>query len=98
MHPPDEIDGARVIEWAWSGLQPFGEVAGADPPQIFGLAIATYDDIQFYRFACNRNWNTTQDAVYDSVADAKNQLPEQYRNTEPYWRPSDKNTDERGIC
>ncbi len=86
MQPPDEIDGARVIEWAWSGSMPFGEVPGADPPEIFGLAIATYDDIQFYRFSCDRNWNTAQDGVYCSVVDAKNQLPGQYRNVEANWQ------------
>ena len=31
MQPPNEIDGARVIEWAWSGDGPFGEVPGGLP-------------------------------------------------------------------
>jgi hypothetical protein len=87
MQPPDEIDGARVIEWAWSGSIPFGEVPGADPPEIFGLAIATYDGIQFYRFSCDQDWNAVQDAVYESVADAKRQLPDQYRNVGANWIP-----------
>jgi hypothetical protein len=86
MQPPEEIDGARVIEWAWSGSNPFGEVPGAESPEIFGLAIATYDDIQFYRFSCDRNWGTVQDAIYESAADAKEQLPDQYRNVEAHWQ------------
>lgn len=85
MQPPNEIDGARVVEWAWSGSHPFGCVPGADPPDVYGLAIATYDDSQFYRFSCDRNWNTIQDAFYDSVADAKAQLPDQYRKLEAKW-------------
>lgn len=24
--PPKEIDGAKVLEWAWSGSKPFGVV------------------------------------------------------------------------
>ncbi len=86
MKPPDQIDGARVVEWAWSGSSPFGEVPGAEPPEIFGLAIATYDNIQFYRFSCDWSWNTTQDAVYDSIAEAKEQLPEQYRAVKVDWQ------------
>lgn len=85
VKPPDTIDGARVIEWAWSGSAPFGTVPGADPPEVFGLAIATYDDIQFYRFSCDANWNTVQDGLYNSIAEAKAQLPEQYRNVEADW-------------
>jgi len=53
MHPPHEIDGARVIEWAWSGVVSFGEVSGASTAEVFGLAIVTYDDVKFYRFSCD---------------------------------------------
>ncbi|MCP4095030.1 MAG: hypothetical protein GY880_28225 [Planctomycetaceae bacterium] len=88
MNPPDKIDGASVIEWAWSGTYPFGEVPGAQSPEIFGLAIATYDNIEFYRFSCDRNWNTVQDGLYDSIADAKAQLPDQYRNVDAHWQQS----------
>lgn len=86
MKPPKEIDGARVVEWAWSGTKPFGLVPGTEPPEVFGLAIATYDDVQFYRFSCDRNWETVQDDVYNSVAEAKEGLPEQYRNAEARWQ------------
>jgi hypothetical protein len=83
--PPSEIDGARVIEWAWSGDQPFGEVPGADSPKIFGLAIAAYDDRAFYRFSCDEEWETQQDGLYASIDEAKRQLPDQYRNVEAQW-------------
>ena len=86
MHePPTEIDGARVIEWAWSGDQPFGEVLGADSPKIFGLAITTYDDRKFYRLSCDQEWESQQDEVYDSIDEAKRQLPNQYRSVEAQW-------------
>lgn len=84
--PPAEIDGARVVEWAWSGDLPFGEVPGAESPEIFGLAIATYDDCEFYRFSCDRDWETQQDGLYDSIDEAKQQLPDQYRKVEANWR------------
>ena len=88
IRSPNEIDGARVIAWAWSGALPFGRVPGAEPAEIYGLAIAAYDDLQCYRFACDKDWNCVQDALYDSVSDAKDQLPEQYRNVVANWRES----------
>ncbi|WP_202907971.1 hypothetical protein [Rubripirellula obstinata] len=83
--PPDEIDGARVLRWAWSGNEPFGQVPGADSPDIFGLAIATYNDAQFYRFSCDRNWDCIQDGLYDSIDEAISQLPDQYRHVDAVW-------------
>ena len=85
--PPNEIDGARVIEWAWSGSSPFGTVPSAEPPEIYGLAIATYDNLTFYRFACDKDWNCIQDSLYDSVDEAKDHLLDQYRNVVANWRP-----------
>ena len=85
MKPPIKIDNARVIEWAWSGSLPFGCVPGSDSTDIFGLAIATYDDSQYYRFSCDQNWNAIEDAIYNSVADAKTQLPQQYRKQDAQW-------------
>ncbi|MCO6043170.1 hypothetical protein NG895_04570 [Aeoliella sp. ICT_H6.2] len=49
------------------------------------MAIATYGDTQFYRFSCDANWNTIQDGLYDSVAEAKARLPEQYRYVAADW-------------
>jgi hypothetical protein len=83
--PPTEIDGARVVEWAWSGDIPFGEVPGTESLEIFGLAITTYDDREFYRFSCDLHWETQQDELYDSIDEAKRQLPTQYRNVEARW-------------
>ncbi len=81
--PPSEIDGARILEWAWSGQEPFGVVFDAD--SVFGLAIATYDGVVFYRFSCGQDWNTIQDADYESITAAKEQLPDQYRSAAINW-------------
>ena len=83
--PPAEIDGAKVVEWAWSGDYPFGEVPGAASPGIYGLAIATYDGQEFYRFSCDCEWETQQDEPYGTIDEAKRQLPDQYRNVEAIW-------------
>ena len=85
QEPPLEIDGAKVVEWACSGDLPFGHVEGAESPEIYGLAIATYDDVKFYRFSCNHKWDTQQDSIYDSIDDAKRLLPDQYRNIKTQW-------------
>ena len=88
--PPLKIDGACVLEWAWSGQKPFGRVPGAEPPEIYGLAIATYDFEQFYRFSCDKDWNTTQDKLYDSIEEAKRMLPNQYKEVPAVWHAIDQ--------
>ena len=81
--PPAYLDEAKVIKWAWSGETPFGFV-GEDA--IFGLAICQYsDDNSVCRFSCNKDWETVQDAQYDTVEQAINQLPEQYKQVLAEW-------------
>jgi hypothetical protein len=92
VEPPDFLDGARVIKWAWSGLRPFGYVANEDgtgKEEIYGLAICRYDDSKskepICRFSCDKNWEPVQDGIYDSVENAIRHLPPQYRNEEANW-------------
>ncbi|MEJ2425947.1 MAG: hypothetical protein P8101_16115 [Candidatus Thiodiazotropha sp.] len=90
MKPPKEIDGARVLEWAWSGDEPFGVVmysGGSDvSAEIYGLAICQYSDSSvIYRFSCDKNWETEQDGDYSSINEAKSLLPEQYKNVPVQW-------------
>ncbi len=88
--PPKEIDGALVIEWAWSGERPFGVVhysSGDIASEIYGLAICRYiNDNKVYRFSCDENWETEQDADYDSLEEAKVNLPAQYQNIKVNWQ------------
>jgi hypothetical protein len=90
--PPDELDGARVIKWAWSGNKPFGLISivngsSDDPIEIYGLAICQYDaSDNVYRFSCDRSWNVQQDGSYESVDDALRQLPDQYKLVAAKWR------------
>lgn len=88
--PPKEIDGARVLEWAWSGEKPFGVIryeSGEIASEIFGLALCQYDESDFiYRFSCNSGWETEQDSEYRSVVEAKENLPEQYRYIKANWQ------------
>ncbi len=87
--PPKEIDGAKVLYWAWSGSIPFGFVGDPKDPmasKIYGLAICKYensDDV--YRFSCDENWETQQDQVYNSVNRAIENLPAQYKNVKAGW-------------
>ena len=88
MTPPDYIDGARVLAWAWSDL-PFGHVAdetGAGAIAIHGLALCRYaDDARVYRFSCDAHWECRQDTVHDSLLEAREQLPAQYRAVQACW-------------
>jgi hypothetical protein len=86
MKPPAVLDGARVLEWAWSGEKPFGIVPGGDEPDIvYGLVIAQYDTGPVYRFSCNSAWEVVQDATYASSEEAKARLPTQYREVAAVW-------------
>ncbi len=86
--PPQHIDGALVLEWAWSDL-PFGVVPFSDgriAADIHGLALCRYDrSSDVYRFSCDAQWQCQQDQVYDSVVTAKAQLPDQYRGAPIHW-------------
>jgi hypothetical protein len=91
--PEKEIDGANVLYWAWSGAKPFGvirykgeEKDGQIAFEIYGLAICRYDnDNRVYRFSCEKNWETQQDGLYDSIEEAKADLPEQYKEVPANW-------------
>ncbi len=81
--PPESLDGARVLAWAWSGEVPFGVVPGeGETIAIHGLAIGRYPGARtVYRFACDRDWEVQQDAPYGDVETAKRSLPKQYVGT-----------------
>jgi len=90
MKPDKEIDGAKVLEWAWSGDRPFGVIHYADsdvaPIEIYGLALCQYPDSdKIYRFSCNKNWETEQDMKYLSIEEAKSRLPDQYKQVSVNW-------------
>ena len=96
MKPPSTIDGAKIIEWAWSGSKPFGVVQYKDGQisrEIYGLAICRYENSNIiYRFCCDKNWETQQDGDYPSIDDAKKFLPDQYSQVIPQWIIYDQNT------
>lgn len=90
MKPPAYIDGAKVIKWAWSGEKPFGYidlVGSAEREEVYGLAICIYEKPEdIYRFSCDKNWETVNDAPYASVEDAILFVPVQYKNVEADWQ------------
>jgi hypothetical protein len=89
MHPPSHIDNALVLEWAWSDF-PFGSLTytdGSFAVAIHGLALCQYDgSSKIYRFSCDSQWECVQDDVYDSIATAKTNLPQQYRHAPIHWK------------
>ncbi|MEM8530815.1 MAG: hypothetical protein AAGF95_08225 [Chloroflexota bacterium] len=91
--PPATIDGADVLEWAWSDI-PFGTVASIDATDsttIHGLALCRYPNSStIYRFSCDEHWESVQDADYDSVAAAREALPKQYHNAPIVWHKREK--------
>jgi hypothetical protein len=96
MLPPPTIDGARVLAYAWSET-PFGQVLdthGHLVATIHGLALCQYaTSHEVYRFSCDRQWQTIQDALYSSLDEAQQSLPPQYRNAPAAWRPYNADDD-----
>ena len=94
--PPEIIDGAKVLCWAWSGPAPFGVVKSTDgvvAVEIYGLAICQYQgSAKIYRFSCDSEWETEQDSDYDTVQEAKDNLPKQYQNLPVVWVDYVQNT------
>ena len=89
MKPPEYIDDAKVLHWAFSGSEPFGLINYSDgsiAAEIFGLAICQYEgESKVYRFSCDKNWESEQDADYNSVEEAMNNIPIQYQGQEIKW-------------
>jgi len=90
MKPPPYIDGAKVIKWAWSGTKPYvilESLDGTVREEVYGLAICQYDNSDtFYKFSCDKNWETINDGPYASVEDAIRYLSPQYSEVEIDWQ------------
>ncbi len=91
MKPPAEIDGAKVMEWAWSDPDPFFVMPCSGQPDgvpIHGLAICRYDEGgAIYRFSCNRDWETENDSPHDSIEEARVANSGQYDAQTVEWLP-----------
>lgn len=84
MSKPDKKLGeAKVLYWAWSDSEPFGYFGDI---KIYGLAICQYENSnEVYRFSCDESWEVQGDQIYDSVEEAIEQLPDQYREIPAKW-------------
>jgi hypothetical protein len=90
MEPPEKIDGAKVLYWAWSGNVPFFLLPsfddGAEGIPIHGLAICQYDNGAVYRFSCNQDWMVKNDSTHHSIEDAMSAPSGQYNVAEVRWQ------------
>jgi hypothetical protein len=75
VEPPDDLDGAVVLFWAYSPRVPFFimEFSDGTPYKpIHGFAICRYkDDSKYYKFSCDREWIVENDIDADSINEAK---------------------------
>ncbi|PJZ65558.1 hypothetical protein CH371_11500 [Leptospira wolffii] len=72
MKIPENLDGAKIIEYSIGGGfgivndEEFGEI------EIFALAICSYNgDSEIYLFSCDRSLNVISDTLHDTIEDAK---------------------------
>jgi hypothetical protein len=65
VEPPNELDGAEVLLWAYSPEKPFFIMRytnGGEYCPIHGFAICRYKGADtFYKFSCDLNWNVLGD-------------------------------------
>jgi hypothetical protein len=86
--PPDELDGAKVLYWAWSGDEPFFVMSSSDGQggiEIFGLAVCQYKNGATYRFYCDASWEVENDTDHDTVEWALRELLRPYDITKVDW-------------
>lgn len=88
MRPPHQLDGAKVLYWAWSGNQPFGDMPftdGSVASEIYGFAISIYDGGTIYWFSCDRQWEVQNDDPYTTPQQAMEANYPQYSNRPVHW-------------
>ena len=87
MVPPLKLDGARVLEFAKPPPEGFGHYQGSDGEMmlITFVAIATYDDLEFYLFSCDEHWNVVGDQLYASREEARNDALRWYQVKAIEW-------------
>jgi len=85
--PPPILDGARVLWWAYSGVEPFGELPGAEGEDrwIYGFAVCRYETGELYRFSCTRCWKVVQDMDHQDEEEARADIPSQYDVSRIVW-------------
>jgi hypothetical protein len=80
-----------VVLWAWSEAKPFFEMPssdGAPAVRIHGLAICRYPEGgAFYRFSCNRAWETQDDSRWDALESAARGESAQFNVRSVEWHP-----------
>lgn len=87
--PAEHINGAKVLQYAFSGQVPFGYLESSDKKTnvaIFGIAICQYEsDQKVYCFSCNANWDVVQDSEYNTLSEAIGQIPPPFSDKQLHW-------------
>lgn len=91
MHPPpNRIDGASVLYWAYAEVEPFYciyDSNGELSDEIYGIAICKYENsTRIYRFSCNKDWETINDGLYDSIDETINSIINGIKLKELKWK------------
>lgn len=90
MTPPETLDGAEVLFWAWSGDEPFfvmPDTEGWSGERIHGLAVCRYPNGAVYRFSCDAAWEVVNDSPWATPEDAMTRPSAQYDIAAVPWRP-----------
>jgi hypothetical protein len=89
---PPTIDGALVV--AWTRLDGRHRATGRTRhivngrliARAAGLAICRYaDQVGFYLFTCDDDWNAVTDTLHDTFATARQQAEREYVGIQETW-------------
>ncbi len=98
--PPTELDGAKVLFYALlkQGHRATGNTRhyrdGGLVQGLSALAICRYDnEIGFYLFYCDDNWDVVTDTYHDTLGQAKDQGEFEYQGIGDAWTQTSSKAD-----
>ena len=79
-----ELDGAKIIKYT-SGEFGYTEDDNGEKTFIKALAICSYDDNEYYLFACDENFNVIGDTIHESIDEAMIFALKYYQKNDINW-------------
>lgn len=95
LHPPKELDGARLLYFAeiTEAVRHTGRTIHRENGQVHGpavaLAICQYAGAtEFYLYYSGADWTVLTDTCHASLDEARRQAEWEYEGISKYWTPA----------
>jgi hypothetical protein len=86
-----ELLGAKILEYVYLSSDQLStgntkhSLSGEQIPEFGGLAICQYDDVEFFLFYCDHEWNVLTHLHRETLEDARDQASFEFLNLEGKW-------------